>query len=78
MVQSTHLTPKEQERFSVLNSLIKGKLTNAQAATVLRLSLRQVKRLKRGVKEKGANAVVHKLKGVVEIIILIYLSKRKH
>lgn len=63
MPQSTQLTSKEQERFSVLNSLIKGKMTNAQAATVLKLSLRQVKRLKRLVREKGANAVVHQLKG---------------
>ncbi len=63
MPQSTQLTSKEQERFSVLNSLIKGKMTNAQAATVLKLSLRQVKRLKKKVREKGANAVVHQLKG---------------
>ena len=63
MPQSTQLTPKEQERFNVLNSLIKGKVTNAQAATMLKLSLRQVKRLKRGVREKGASAVIHQLKG---------------
>lgn len=63
MQQLTHLTAKEQERFNVLNSLIKGKLTNAQAATVLRLSLRQVKRLKKKFREKGASAVVHQLKG---------------
>lgn len=63
MPQSTHLTSEEQEKFNVLNSLIKGEMTNAKAATMLKLSLRQVKRLKRGVREKGANAVIHQLKG---------------
>lgn len=63
MPQPTHLTTKEQEKFNVLNTLIKGGMTNAQAATVLRLSLRQVKRLKKKVREKGASAVVHQLKG---------------
>ena len=63
MPQSTHLTAKEQEKFSVLNTLIKGEITNAQATTMLRLSLRQVKRLKKKMKEKGINAVIHQLKG---------------
>lgn len=63
MPHSTQLTSKEQERFSVLNSLLKGKITNTKAATMLRLSLRQVKRLKKKVREKGASAVVHQLKG---------------
>src|SRR3990167_7555128 len=63
MPQPTHLTAKEQEKFSVLNTLIKGEITNAQATTMLRLSLRQVKRLKKKMKEKGINAVIHQLKG---------------
>lgn len=63
MPQSIYLTSKEQERLNVLNSLIKGGMTNAKAATTLRLSLRQVKRLKKLVREKGANAVIHQLKG---------------
>lgn len=63
MLQPTLLTSKEQERFNVLNTLIKGGVTNVKAATMLKLSLRQVKRLKKLVKEKGVNAVIHQLKG---------------
>ena len=63
MPQPIYLTSKEQERFNVLNTLIKGGMTNAKAATVLRLSLRQVKRLKKKMREKGVSAVIHQLKG---------------
>ena len=63
MTNTTPLTSKEQEKFTVLRSLLDGKMTNAQAATILSLSLRQVKRLKKRIREEGASGVIHQLKG---------------
>ena len=57
------LNSKEQEKATILRSAIMGKITNAQAAKQLRLSIRQVQRAKAGVRRDGANAVVHGLKG---------------
>src|SRR3989338_57348 len=59
------LTTKEQERLKVIQALLKGEMVNTQAATMLKLSLRQVKRLRKKVKEQGEDAVVHSLKGKV-------------
>lgn len=57
------LNPKEARRLHVIEQAIAGKLTNAQAATILHLSVRQVKRLKKGVKMQGAAFLVHKNRG---------------
>ena len=57
------LNSKEQEKADILNSAITGKITNAQAAKQLRLSIRQVQRAKAGIRKRGADAVIHKLKG---------------
>lgn len=62
---STKLTQKEQERLSVITDTLSGKITKAQAATILGISTRQVKRLKSKVRENGATAVIHQLKGKV-------------
>ena len=40
-----------------------GKITNAQAAKQLRLSVRQVQRAKSSVRKGGENALIHRLKG---------------
>jgi hypothetical protein len=57
------LNPKEQEKASILQSAIKGKITNAHAAKKLRLSIRQVQRVKAEIRRGGVNRVIHKLKG---------------
>ncbi len=57
------LNSKEQERADILQSAITGKITNAQAAKQLRLSVRQVQRAKAGIRKGGDTAVIHKLKG---------------
>jgi hypothetical protein len=57
------LNAKEQEKATILQSTIMGKITNAQAAKQLRLSVRQVQRAKASVRKDGVNAVVHRLKG---------------
>lgn len=56
-------TSKEQEKLAIINDLLSGKITNNQAATMLGISARQIKRLKKQVRREGAGAVVHKLKG---------------
>ena len=63
MSESIHLTSKEQEKITVMKFVLDGKMTNTQAATMLKLSLRQVKRLKKKVREQGVSAVIHQLKG---------------
>lgn len=57
------LTQREQEKLDIINDCLSGKLTKAQAALMLGISTRQVKRLKSSVREEGAFAVIHQLKG---------------
>ncbi len=57
------LTGKEQEKLRVINEAITNNMTNAQAAKMLGLSVRQVKRLKKTVRISGHQGIVHKLKG---------------
>lgn len=57
------LTQREQEKLTVITDCLSGKLTKALAATMLGISTRQVKRLKREVRKYGSLAVVHHLKG---------------
>lgn len=59
----TKFTPREQLKATVLSEAIAGKITNAQAAKKLGLSLRQVQRAKATLRQHGISAVVHKLKG---------------
>lgn len=63
MSSQTQFTQAEQEKLNVMNGLLQGGMTNGQAATKLKLSLRQIKRLKKKIKEQGKLAVIHKLKG---------------
>ena len=47
------LTPKEAHRLHVLTLLESGRVTSAQAAEALRLTPRQVRRLRRTLRQKG-------------------------
>lgn len=60
---SKQLTQREQEKLVVIIDTLSGKITRAQAAAMLDISPRQVKRLKNKVREQGYLAVIHKLKG---------------
>jgi transposase len=53
------MSMKEQARLAVIKSAIGGAYTVKQAALKLGLSTRQVKRLKKGVREQGGSAVIH-------------------
>jgi len=57
------MTQEQINRYHVIASSLDGKTTVAEAATVLGISERQVKRLRNGVKESGAAFLIHKSKG---------------
>ncbi|MGH2611597.1 MAG: ISNCY family transposase, partial [Rhabdochlamydiaceae bacterium] len=57
------LTQREQEKLDIITHCLSGKLTKTQAALMLGMSTRQVKRLKSSVRKDGASAVIHQLKG---------------
>ena len=57
------MTKKELVRVYVIKSLIDDKMTSRDAAEVLSLSERQIKRLKAGVKKDGEVFVIHKNRG---------------
>ena len=54
------LTMSQHKTLDVINRAIAGYLTVKEAAEKLGLSTRQIKRLKKGVKEEGPAALVHK------------------
>jgi transposase len=57
------LTRKEVHRPGLIRAVCGGRLTNAQAARALRLSVRQVRRLKRRFEAGGAAALLHRGRG---------------
>ncbi len=57
------LTEEEQQRLTTIEAAINRQISNGEAARKLRLSVRQLRRLKGSVRRHGASAVVHKLKG---------------
>ncbi len=57
------LSAKEARRVYVMEQVLDGKLTIKLAAELLGLSERQVKRLKKGMKEKGVAALMHGNRG---------------
>lgn len=56
------ITEREQQRYAIIRSVNDGVRTNGQAATMLDISVRQVKRLKKVVAQEGISGLVHKLK----------------
>jgi transposase len=57
------LSTKEARRVYVMEQVVAGKITVRQGAKYLGLSERQVKRLKKGMKEKGVAALAHGNRG---------------
>ena len=57
--ETYHMTDKEMARAVVAERLIEGEITIKGAAEVLRLSTRQVKRIKKKVRTGGPGATVH-------------------
>lgn len=57
------LSKKELSRVGTIERLLRGEITNTQAAELLGLSVRQVIRLKKGVKKEGLSFLAHKNRG---------------
>ena len=57
------LSQKELQRVSVISSCTKGEMACARAAALLSLSVRQVKRLKKRLREQGEAALAHANRG---------------
>ena len=57
------MSQEQLKRYTVIEKTLEGIMTIREAAEVLDLSDRQVIRLKKGVKENGAAALIHKNKG---------------
>jgi len=57
------MTQDERNKLYVARCLLDGKMTISEAAETLGLSERQIKRLKKGVKEQGETFVIHKNRG---------------
>ncbi len=58
-----HFSPEEQFKFEIVTNLIDKKINPGQAAKILGVSTRQVRRLKQKVKKDGIAAIIHGLKG---------------
>ena len=57
------MTPKEQTRLQVLNSLLEEQMTLDQAATLMGVSTRHTRRMLAAYREEGAAAVAHGHRG---------------
>src|SRR5947209_8199695 len=59
MRETITLNTQEQKRMMVLNRLLVGQLTAVEAAVLLKLSQRQVRRLLAAYQKEGAAALIH-------------------
>lgn len=57
------MSAKEIDRIAVMEKLVGGEIVAKQASEMLKLSLRQVKRLKGTFKQFGASGLIHKNRG---------------
>ena len=57
------MSRKEVPRAGLVKAALRGQVTTRQAATALRLSVRQVQRLKRRFRGAGARGLVHRSRG---------------
>lgn len=63
MAVTVSLTNKELRRLDIINRLIREQINGTQAAELLGLSIRQIKRLKAKVLEEGSKAIAHASRG---------------
>jgi transposase len=57
------MSQRERDRLKVLHTVVDGKRSQAEAARLLRLSTRQVRRLQRRLQKRGDASLVHGLRG---------------
>ena len=63
-MENVTLTPKEQTRLQVLNSLLTEHMTLDQAATLMGVSARHTRRMLAAYRERGVAAVAHGHRGL--------------
>src|SRR5260370_17627421 len=61
-METFSMSRKEVPRAGLLNAALAGRITNAQGARALRLSVRQFRRLKSRFREGGAHGLLHALR----------------
>jgi transposase len=71
------MTQKQINRYHLVKESLEGKMTVPEVAKHLGISERQVTRLRKGVKEKGAAFLIHKSKGVASSKALSSVEKDK-
>lgn len=59
------MTNKEVNRYAIVKKLLEKEINGTQAAELLKLSVRHIKRLKAKVKEHGPKALIHQARGKV-------------
>lgn len=57
------MTKKEASRYNIINKLLTHKIDGTQASVILNLSIRQTKRLKARVRQKGIKGIIHGNRG---------------
>jgi hypothetical protein len=57
------MTKNEAKKYEVIKDLITKKIDGTETAKLLNLSIRQIKRIKKAVKEKGIKGVIHGNRG---------------
>lgn len=62
-MQYLTMSHKEVDRYAIIKKLINKEINGTRAAELLKLSVRQVKRLKRRVKDNGPKALIHASRG---------------
>lgn len=63
MSKAIIMSKKELDRVSILTKLKDRRINNATAAKFMRVSIRQIKRLKKRFKKSGATGLIHKSRG---------------
>ena len=63
MMENVTLTPREQTRLQVLNSLLAAHMTLDQAATVMGVNPRHARRMLAAYRDEGSSALAHGLSG---------------
>ena len=63
MNKTVALNPQEQQRINVLNEHLRGDLSIAQVAALLKCSQRHIYRLKASYRERGVEAMMHGNRG---------------
>ncbi len=69
-VKLRKFSEKELERLKVIRRVMNGELTQADAAAMLSLTARQVRRIMKRVKTLGDEGIIHKSKGRASMIMI--------